>query len=62
MNYTGLMGEELQCALAARDKTKTCKTCKHDNDDETIPDICMSCRWTFRTNWEAREPKQLTLF
>ena len=62
MDYYKLKGEELQAALMARDRTKTCKTCKHDTDEKEIPDICMSCGWAFRTKWEAKEPKQLTLF
>jgi len=57
-----LRGEELLCALAARDKNKTCRTCKHDDDSDDISDICMSCGWTFRTKWEEKEPKQLTFF
>jgi len=62
INPYDLKGEELKCALAARDKNKTCRTCKHNDDSDHISDICMSCGWTFRTKWEAKEPVQLTFF
>ena len=62
INPYDLKGEELQCALASRDKHKSCKTCKHDDESDTISDYCMKCGWTFRTRWEAKEQKQLTFF
>lgn len=57
-----LKGEELQAALLARDKTKKCSNCRHDTENDFIPTICMYCGWTFKTKWEAKEEKQLTLF
>lgn len=57
-----LKGEELLAALDARDKNKKCSNCKHESDDDSISDICMLCGWCFKTKWEAKEEKQLTLF
>ena len=62
--YYNLKGDELQAALTARDRSKTCDTCAHQEQDELngIPAECMKCGWAFRTNWQAIEPNQLTLF
>ena len=57
-----LKGEELQSALLARDRNKTCRTCGNEEDGDKIPDECMKCGWAFRTNWKPRQEKQLVLF